>query len=108
MAQVILQGISMFCNFGGAYIAPLYVPIISLVNFGAIPICLLFWSILLLSIFTPIMVSPPNVLNSDDNANINGGRAFGFSFLIYYVVTVLILCSIMQLTCKVSNTYNPM
>jgi hypothetical protein len=95
-----LEIFDIFCSYGGPYIAPLYMPIFGLLNVFFLPMSLSLWCVLLLSIFTPIYTSSPGFLNSSDNTNKDGGKAFGYSFLIYYIVMIIIFCSIMQISCK--------
>lgn len=104
--NAVITVLQMFCDYGGPYIAPLYMPIFGLINVMMFPVSLCLWSILLLSIFTPVITAPPGILNSDDNQTKNGGKAFGYSFLIYYIVMIIIYCIIMQLTCKAKDSLN--
>ena len=91
----------MFCSAGGPYIAPLLIPLLNPSS----------WSVLVLCVFLPILYSADSELNSDTdekgNKTKNSGKAFGYAFLIYYVICVLLMCSVMQGICKVSNKYNP-
>jgi len=106
MAQIVMKAMQLFCGFGGPYIAPFIIPSIALVLIPNFPIFISAWSILLLSIFTPMMLTPLNILNSSTDNGVqtrNGPKAFGFSVLIYYFVSLALACSIMQITCKVSN-----
>ena len=97
MIQLILKAVSMFCRFGGPYVAPMYMPLINPLS----------WSTMLLCVFLPILLSKPNVLNSTDNENKSGGRAFGFAFLINYLSCCTFLCIVMHFACKVNRKVNP-
>jgi hypothetical protein len=98
MAQVFLEIFSVFCGVGGPYIAPFIIPIIN--------------PALLISSFIPIlliiMYTGTNILNSTDDSNGNKtkswGKGSGYAFLIYYVIILLISCSIMQAACKVGRS----
>lgn len=106
MLPIIMKAVSMFCGLGGPYVAPILIPIIGLL----IPLPPLFsslWCTLVVSIFIPIYFSSVNVLNSGDNKDKDIKRTFGFSFLIYYIICLSIMCSIMQAACKVSSSIDP-
>lgn len=102
MIQVILKAFSMFCGFGGSYVAPFLIPLIN-------PSC---WVVLVLCVFLPIYFSTDSVLNSDTQPDgskkKNGGKAFVFAFLFYYVILLILGCSSMQAACKVNDSVNPM
>jgi hypothetical protein len=98
MIQLILKGVTMFCGAGGQIWAPF---VMQLVN----PFS---WSVLVLCVFLPIYFSNPSVLNSADGKKKQIDRTFGIAFGIYYVIMVIILCSVMQSACKVNDSYNPM
>jgi hypothetical protein len=91
----------MFCSFGGEWIAPFLIPLIN-------PIC---WVVLVLCVFLPIYFSRDSVLNTDTQVDgskkRNAGKAFGFAFVFYYVILVILGCSIMQVACKANDSYNP-
>ena len=97
MIQLILKAVSIFCRFGGPYVAPVIMPLINPFS----------WSTMLLCVFLPILFSKPNPLNSTDNENKSGGRAFGFAFLINYLICCIFLCIVMRFTCKASRRVNP-
>jgi hypothetical protein len=98
VVQIIIKAIQMFCSFGGPYIAPFIYPGLGLLIPG--PMFIL-WPILLLSFFMPLMLSSANFLNSDDDQNINGGKAFLNAFAIYYLIMIIVACVVMQSTCNV-------
>lgn len=102
MIQVILKAFAMFCGFGGATFAPFLIPLIN-------PSC---WVVLVLCVFLPIYFSQDSFLNTDTlpdgSKKKNGGKAFGFAFLFYYVILLILGCSIMQATCKANDAFNPM
>lgn len=86
MAQKLLK---MVCYIpGGQYISPF---LTALVN----PFCC---CVLLLSVFTPIATSAPNMLNSKDGEK-STGKAFTSAFLIWYPIVVLINCLIFYVLC---------
>jgi len=91
MIQIILKLFSMFCSFGGPWVAPFFMPIIN------IP--------LIISSFIPIMLSimlsGPNVLNTNENGEKDWKKGSGWSFLIYYLIFFIISCSVLQSTCRV-------
>lgn len=101
MIQVILKALSAFCGLGGQYFMPIITPLINPFS----------WSCLVLCFFLPIYFSGDNPLNSvtkeDGSKERSGGRAFGFAFLIYYIICVALVCSLYGAACKV-NEYNPM
>lgn len=101
MIQVILKAFSLFCGLGGANVAPFLVPLINPSS----------WVVLVLCVFLPIYFSQDSVLNTDTlpdgSRKKNGGKAFGFAFLFYYVILVSIGCSLMQTACKANNALNP-
>lgn len=53
--------------------------------------------LLWLPIFLPIMAQGPYFLNSSDNRRKSFGRAFGFAFLIYYVVVLLVIITLSKI-----------
>jgi len=89
MAQKLLKIVCMIP--GGQYISPF---ITALVN----PACC---SVLILSVFLPILTSKPNMLNSNDGQK-SSGKAFRSAFLIWYPIVVLINCIIFYVLCKVA------
>ena len=96
MIQILIRATKIFCAFGGPNFAPFIMPIIG-------PMC---WVTLVLCVFLPIYFSSPSFLNSNinsDNKEKKAGRAFLSAFLIHYTICVILLCSIMQTTCKVSK-----
>ncbi len=98
MAQVLLKAFQIFCGIGGQYIGPFLMPLINPFN----------WSILVLSVFLPIYLSPPNVLNYDYEKNEkNSGKAFGLAFLIYYIISVILFCIFYRVMCAVSDAVDP-
>lgn len=108
MTTAVLKAFSIFCNFGGPFIAPFFAPIMNLLNFMMLPISLSSWLILLISCFIPIYYSNLNDINSTDKQNKNAARSFGFAALFYYISMVIIFCIGMQFTCKFNSQYNPM
>lgn len=106
MIQLILKIVSLFCNFGGPYVAPLIIPIYGLLVPLTLPLFCCLWSILCCSIFIPLQRSDPNILNSKDGEK-RFGRTFGFSFLIYYLLIVSSMCLLMQKACQVNDAINP-
>lgn len=98
MAQVFLKAFQIFCGIGGQYIGPFLMPIINPFN----------WSILVLSVFLPIYLSPPNALNYDYEKNEkNSTKAFGFSFLIYYIISVILFCLMYRVMCSIADSVDP-
>lgn len=100
MIQVLLKVLGMFCGLGGQYVMPFITPLINPAG----------WSSLVLCVFLPIYFSKESVINSkkkdDGSLEKNSGIAFGFAFLIYYTICVILLCSMYKAICKV-NEYNP-
>lgn len=88
MAQKLLQIVCMIP--GGQYISPF---LTALVN----PACC---SVLILSVFLPILNSAPNSLNSKDGEK-SSSKAFLSAFMIWYPIVVLINCIIFYVLCKV-------
>ena len=95
MAQIALKVFTVFCGIGGPNIAPFILPLIN------IP--------LLISSFIPIMLivmlgSDVNVINSVDDGNgnkiKNWNKGSGFAFLIYYLIFLILGCSVMHSACK--------
>lgn len=104
MIQALMALFKMFCGFGGQYLMPFLFPIFSLV---VPPQLVLGWIVLLICFFLPIMVSGENginKLNSSDGQTRNGGRAFGFAALFYYICMVIVTCSVYQVACKVADS----
>lgn len=97
MIQIILKMISMFCRFGGPFVAPIIMPLINPLS----------WTTLTLCVFLPIYFSNVNQLNSEDGKEKNSTTAFKFAFIIHYAICVLCLCSVMQSVCSANNKYNP-
>jgi hypothetical protein len=97
---MLLKTFTLFCSFGGSYIAPFLIPLLN-------PSC---WVVLVLCVFLPIYFSPDSAINSDTQDDgtkkKNGGKAFGFAFLFYYIILVILACSIMQLSCQASKAIN--
>ena len=102
-----MKAVSIFCGLGGPYVAPILVPILGLLAIPILPLFSSLWCTLVVCIFIPIYFSGVNVLNSGDNKEKDIKRTFGFSFLIYYIICVSIMCSIMQAACKVSASIDP-
>jgi hypothetical protein len=115
MAQLVLKIVSLFCGLGGPSIAPFIVPIVALIMICNIPSAFSAWTTLLVCCFTPIMMigskgtdgNNINVLNSSDGQTRNGGKAFGFAFLLYYLCMVPTLCFVMGKACEVNAAINP-
>lgn len=105
MAVVFTKAAQLFCTIGGPWVAPFILPFWMLTPF-AFPIALIYWAILLICFFTPIMVAGPNgknSLNSDKDGNKKGGKAFGFAVLFYWLCMLSVMCSVMQSVCKVTG-----
>jgi len=102
MAEIALQLFGMFCHLGGQYIAPFIAPLASLI---LPPNLICGWAILLLCFFTPIMTANGgvNALSSSDGKTRNGGRAFGFAFLFYYICMALFTLCVYTVACKVQS-----
>lgn len=100
MIQIILKVLGLFCGLGGQFVMPFITPLLNPAG----------WSSLVLCVFLPIYYSSPNILNSktkeDGSLEKNSGRSFGFAFLIYYAICIVILCSMYGAICK-ANQYNP-
>lgn len=94
---MLLKLLSTFCKFGGPYVAPFVMPLIN-------PFL---WSTLIVFAFLPIYFRSINKLNSEDGKNKSAKRSFKFAFIIHYIVCLILLCSIMQVACKVSDEVNP-
>jgi hypothetical protein len=87
MAQKLLQLVCMIP--GGQYISPF---LTALVN----PACC---SVLILSVFLPILYSEPSRLNTKDGER-SSSRAFLSAFMIWYPIVVTINCIIFYVLCK--------
>lgn len=92
----ILKGI--ICSDAG-FFWQFFLPILHFVNFPAIPIFLIVHLFFWLAIFLPIMKHDPYFLNSNDGLSVHPGRAFGFTFLIYYITVILLMLMSRQLLC---------
>ncbi len=90
---IILKVFTIFCNIGGKWIAPFLMPLIN-------PIC---WTVLVLSVFLPILYSGPAWMNKDEKGQQDAGKAFGFAFLFYYIIVLVSACSVMQAACAGAN-----
>lgn len=93
MIQLLIRLVKAFCAFGGPYVAPFIMPILG-------PIC---WITLVLCAFLPIYFSSNSFLNTDEKGNKTAGRSFTSAFFIHYTICVVLLCCIMQATCRVSR-----
>src|ERR1700709_1780194 len=104
MAELVLKLFSAFCGFGGKYLFPFLFPLLNLIM---PPNLICGWAILLLCFFTPIMVSGQNNVNilnaSSDGKSRNGSKAFGFSFLLYYICMAILGYCIFSAACAVAD-----
>ena len=95
MAQVALKVFSLFCNLGGPFVAPFIIPIVN--------------PALLISSFVPIMLiimfgTKVSVLNSSDGKKKSWSSGSKWAFLIYYVLALILSCSILQTVCRVGES----
>jgi hypothetical protein len=108
MASLVKKGLGIYCSVGGPFISPFFAPILNLLNFVVLPLFISCWCVLIISIFIPINFSGDNILNTttnpDNTKRKNPGKAFGFSFLIYYIIMVSCFCVVMQSVCKINDS----
>lgn len=94
MIQLVLKSLRIFCALGGSYVAPFLIPLLNPSSCSILVICF----------FLPIWYSSPSILNSYDNKTVESNKSFYSAFGIYYVIMVIVLCSLMQSICDA----NPM
>lgn len=98
MLQIILQLMSIFCKIGGKWFFMFIQPLISPFS----------WSTLTLSVFLPIFYAKKNFMNYDEETGKKDStKAFGYAFLIHYVICVILLFFLYTGACKVSDAINP-
>lgn len=95
MLQLLLGAVTIFCKIGGPYAMPFIAAI-------SAPVA---WSVLCLCFILPIYCCmDPNTLNSTDTPD--GKKEYSFKrsiscgFLIYYPISVIVLCIVAQSLCK--------
>ncbi len=98
MIQIILKLLSLFCKIGGKWVFMFVQPLISPFS----------WSTLVLSVFLPIYYSKKNFMNYDEESGKKDStKAFGYSFLIHYIICVIFLYFVFTAACRVSDEINP-
>lgn len=98
MIQILLKALSIFCKIGGKFVFMFLQPLISPFS----------WSTLVLSVFLPIYYSKNNFMNYDKETDKKDStKAFGYAFLIHYIICVIFLYFVFSAACKVSDEINP-
>lgn len=89
MIQVVLKFLKIFCSFGGPYIAPFIIPFTSPVS----------WTLLVsICLISMLSITFPDPVEKDKTTKM------GVVSAIYYVIALIIGCSVMQTICKVRKS----